>query len=48
MVPMYEVRRPNAAQADSAVPIWPPGDRSWLLMRSLDSGPSGTGYSGSR
>jgi hypothetical protein len=47
-VPTYDVLSPSAAHADSAVAIWPPGERSWLPMRSFDSGPSGTGYSGSR
>ena len=47
-VPMYDVRSPSAAHADSAVAVCPPGDRSWPLMRSFDSGPSADGYSGSR
>jgi hypothetical protein len=48
IVPTYEVRRPSAAHADSAVAAWPPGERSWLLMRSFESGPSGSGYAGRR
>jgi len=48
IVPMYDVFSPSAAQPDSVVAVCPPGDRSWLLMRSFDSGPSAAGYSGSR
>ena len=43
IVPTYDARRPSAAQADSAVAAWPPGERSWLLIRIFDSGPSGAG-----
>jgi len=47
VTPMYVVRRPNRAQAPSAVATCPPQEITSRVIGSFARGPSGAGAAGS-